>query len=91
MEPIATFDERHGIDTHVTEGSPGQGKDATYDEPRAWGAPKGPHTISFKQEGLSDTDALHPYMNATGKSQKGEGDIETAKVKGAVSPNRPQV
>ncbi|KAJ5933699.1 hypothetical protein N7454_006028 [Penicillium verhagenii] len=101
LEPIATFDERHGIDTHFTEEVPARERTlhmmrcvidaALWTGSPSLGAPKGPHTISFKQEGLSNTDALNPYMNATGKSQKGEGEIETAKIKGTVSPNRPQV
>jgi hypothetical protein len=53
---------------------------------------KGFHgSISSKQEGLSNTDTLNPHINEPGKSQKGEGEVETAKVKGTVSTNRPQV
>ncbi|KAJ5738987.1 hypothetical protein N7533_011771 [Penicillium manginii] len=62
-----------------------------YDQPRAVGE-KGFHgSISSKQEGLSNTDTLNPHINEPGKSQKGEGEVETAKVKGTVSTNRPQV
>ncbi|KAL4898138.1 hypothetical protein BDV59DRAFT_166266 [Aspergillus ambiguus] len=32
----------------------------------------------------------NPYVNEPGKSQKGEGETETVKVKGSVSPERPQ-
>ncbi|PYI11491.1 hypothetical protein BO78DRAFT_393426 [Aspergillus sclerotiicarbonarius CBS 121057] len=47
-------------------------------------------TISSKQEGLSNTDTDNPLVNEPGKSQKGEGETETAKVKGTVAPERPQ-
>ncbi|RAL01300.1 uncharacterized protein BO80DRAFT_424855 [Aspergillus ibericus CBS 121593] len=47
-------------------------------------------TISSKQEGLSNTDTDNPFVNEPGKSQKGEGETETAKVKGTVAPDRPQ-
>jgi len=53
---------------------------------------KGFHgSISSKQEGLSNADTMNPYVNEPGKSQKGEGETETAKVKGTVSTDRPQV
>jgi hypothetical protein len=55
------------------------------------GAPAGPGSISQKQEGLSNGDAMNPYANEPGKSQKGEGETETIKVKGSVRPDRPQV
>ncbi|GES60254.1 hypothetical protein ATEIFO6365_0002058600 [Aspergillus terreus] len=32
----------------------------------------------------------NPYVNEPGKSEKGEGETETVKVKGSVSPERPQ-
>ncbi|GLA28290.1 hypothetical protein AnigIFM63326_005861 [Aspergillus niger] len=47
-------------------------------------------TISGKQEGLSNTNTDNPYVNEPGKSAKGEGETESAKVKGTVSPERPQ-
>jgi hypothetical protein len=55
------------------------------------GAPAGPGSISQKQEGLSSADTMNPYVNEPGKSQKGEGETESAKVKGSVRPDRPQV
>lgn len=55
------------------------------------GSTKGPNSISFKQQGLSNADTMNPFVNEPGKSQKGEGETETAKVKGTVSPTRPQV
>lgn len=47
-------------------------------------------TISGKQEGISNATTDHPHVNEPGKSVKGEGETETAKVKGTVSPDRPQ-
>lgn len=47
--------------------------------------------MSGKQEGLSNATTDNPYVNEPGKSKKGEGETETAKVKGTVSPERPQV
>ncbi|KAJ5753472.1 uncharacterized protein N7511_007625 [Penicillium nucicola] len=61
------------------------------DKPRGMGSPGGPKTMSFKQEGLSNADAMHPYVNDPGKSKKGEGETETVKVKGTVRTDRPQV
>ena len=48
---------------------------------------------SGKQEGLSNTDTKHStdIANDPEKSKKGEGSPETAKLKGTVSPARPQV
>ncbi|MCJ1453949.1 hypothetical protein MMC28_004298 [Mycoblastus sanguinarius] len=50
-------------------------------------------TQSGKQEGLSNTDTKHStdIVNSPEKSTKGEGTPETAKSKGTVDPNRPQV
>lgn len=49
-------------------------------------------TMSFKQEGLSNADAMHPYINEPGKSKKGEDETDTVKVKGTTVRNdRPQV
>ena len=49
--------------------------------------------MTGKQEGLSNTDTKHAedVTNSSEKSTKGEGTVETAKLKGTVSPNRPQV
>merc|ERR1711964_324615 len=48
---------------------------------------------SAKQEGLSNTDTKHStdIGNDPSKSKKAEGGPDTAKVKGTVDPNRPQV
>lgn len=46
--------------------------------------------MSFKQQGLSNADTMNPYINEPDKSQKGEGETETAKLKGTVRPDRPQ-
>lgn len=55
------------------------------------GSTKGPNSMSSKQEGLSNADTMNPYINESGKSEKGEGETETAKVKGTVKTERPQV
>ncbi|KAK1147776.1 hypothetical protein N8T08_000289 [Aspergillus melleus] len=47
-------------------------------------------STSGKQEGVSNTTTDNPYVNEPGKSVKGEGETETAKVKGTVAPERPQ-
>ncbi|KAJ5129622.1 uncharacterized protein N7515_005661 [Penicillium bovifimosum] len=54
------------------------------------GPPGGTGSISSKQQGLSNTDTMNPYVNEPGKSQKGEGETESVKVKGTVTPDRPQ-
>ena len=48
---------------------------------------------SGKQEGLSNTDTKHStdILNDPEKSTKGEGAPETAKSKGTVDPQRPQI
>lgn len=48
---------------------------------------------THRQRGFSNTDTKHSTdPNADkGKSSKGEGTVETAKVKGTVQPDRPQV
>ena len=48
---------------------------------------------SGAQEGLSNTDTKHStdMDNNPDKSKKGEGFVETAKMKGPVDPSRPQV
>ena len=50
-------------------------------------------TTSGKQEGLSNTDTKHSTDIAASPDSalKGEGQPETAKVKGTVDPGRPQV
>ncbi|KAE8377046.1 hypothetical protein BDV26DRAFT_264540 [Aspergillus bertholletiae] len=60
------------------------------DEATARGGTGGPASISGKQEGLSNADTSNPYVNEPKKSEKGEGETETAKVKGTVDPERPQ-
>ncbi|KAL8802093.1 MAG: hypothetical protein Q9182_004037 [Xanthomendoza sp. 2 TL-2023] len=54
--------------------------------------PSGPNTMSQKQEGLSNTSTKHStdMDNNPDKSKKGEGMVETAKLKGSVDPGRPQ-
>ncbi|KAL8903689.1 MAG: hypothetical protein Q9207_003758 [Kuettlingeria erythrocarpa] len=49
--------------------------------------------VASKQEGISNTDTKHSYDLSMDpeKSKKGEGFVETAKVKGPVDPSRPQV
>ncbi|KGO76177.1 hypothetical protein PITC_092020 [Penicillium italicum] len=55
------------------------------------GPPDGPGSISLKQEGLDNGDAMNPYVNEPGKSKKGEGETDSVKVKGTVRTDRPQV
>lgn len=59
-------------------------------QPAGMKPPAGPTSTSAKQEGVSNTNTMHPYINEEGKSQKGEGETETVKVKGTVKPERPQ-
>lgn len=42
------------------------------------------------KEELPNTSAMNPYINEPGKSQKGEGETESVKLKGSVKPQRPQ-
>lgn len=46
-----------------------------------------------KEEGISNTDTAHSsdISQDPGKSKKGEGTAETAKIKGTVKPDRPTV
>lgn len=50
----------------------------------------GPTSMSAKQEGVSNADAMNPYINEPGKSKKEEGETESVKLKGTVKPQRPQ-
>lgn len=57
-------------------------------------ASKGASNVhSGQQEGISNTDTKHStdLDNNPEKSKKGEGFVETAKMKGPVDPSRPQV
>jgi hypothetical protein len=49
--------------------------------------------MSDKQRGMSNTDTRHSTDLAQNpeKSNKGEGTVDTAKIKGTVDPSRPQV
>ncbi|KAJ5667380.1 hypothetical protein N7507_003244 [Penicillium longicatenatum] len=88
--------EHHGANQEYAQNAEGnQGNysnrnNTVHDEPRAMGSAQGPTSMSFKQEGLSNADTMNPYVNEPGKSKKGEGETETAKVKGTVKPDRPQ-
>lgn len=55
------------------------------------GAGKTPAMTSGKQEGLDNANTSSPFTTDPGKSVKGEQDVETAKLKGTVDPERPQV
>lgn len=55
------------------------------------GPPAGIGNMSEKQEGWSNADTMNPYVNEPRMSKKGEGETETAKVKGTVKQDRPQV
>ena len=50
----------------------------------------GYNSVSGKQEGLSNTTSDNPHINDPGLSKKGEGESDSVKVKGTISPNRPQ-
>lgn len=69
-------------------------KPSEYDPGKAQRAPKGPGEFSgatsAKQQGVSNTETKHPELDAPGKSVKGEGETESAKLKGTVSTERPQ-
>ncbi|KAJ9296481.1 hypothetical protein DTO271G3_5179 [Paecilomyces variotii] len=69
-------------------------KPSQYDQPEAVknidGAGKTPGATSGKQEGLDNANTSNPFTTAPGKSEKAENDVETAKVKGSVDPERPQ-
>lgn len=60
-------------------------------QPRSRGEQGGPGSMSYKQEGLSNTNTSNPYVNEPGLSEKGEGETDSAKVKGTVQHDRPQV
>ncbi|KAI9825922.1 MAG: hypothetical protein M1819_000441 [Sarea resinae] len=78
-----------------------QGADEPTQEPEGRSSEDKPATskpvvkgeMSGKQAGLTTTDTKHStdITNDPNKSKKGEGVPETAKVKGTVSPDRPQV
>ncbi|GAD99983.1 conserved hypothetical protein [Paecilomyces variotii No. 5] len=76
------------------EKAPEGEKPSQYDEPGAVknvdGAGKTAGATSGKQEGLSNANTSHPNTTAPGKSTKSEDDVDTAKVKGSVDPQRPQ-
>ncbi|KAF7121552.1 hypothetical protein CNMCM5793_009022 [Aspergillus hiratsukae] len=65
-------------------------KPSEIDVPTAKKPPQGANTMSSKQEGLDAADTDNPYINEPGKSVKGEGETDTAKLKGTVDPSRPQ-
>ncbi|KAE8133537.1 hypothetical protein BDV38DRAFT_286721 [Aspergillus pseudotamarii] len=95
-EPQPDRDAEQKVDTEASSSSSNE-KGGSFGEPpsnvdeaTARGGTGGPATISGKQEGVSNTDTSNPYVNEPGKSEKGEGETETAKVKGTVSPERPQ-
>jgi hypothetical protein len=58
-------------------------------QPTAKKPPQGANTMSNKQEGLDAADTDNPYINEPGKSVKGEGETDSAKLKGTVDPSRP--
>jgi hypothetical protein len=54
---------------------------------------KSQNEMSGKQAGLSNDDTHHTYKHGEdpNKSKKGEGVVDTAKLKGTVSVDRPAV
>ncbi|OQD73585.1 hypothetical protein PENDEC_c014G05089 [Penicillium decumbens] len=82
--------QHHGANQEYKEGAEGN-RPSDYDKPRSRGDPNGVGSMSSKQEGLDNQDTSNPFVNEPGKSQKGEGETESSKVKGTVRPERPQV
>ncbi|KAL8960447.1 MAG: hypothetical protein Q9193_002847 [Seirophora villosa] len=72
-------------------GKPAEEDDESNNRAAAAGTPSNSSSAS-KQEGLSNTDTKHStdIDNNPDKSKKGEGFVETAKIKGPVDPSRPQ-
>ncbi|KAJ5777232.1 hypothetical protein N7520_000478 [Penicillium odoratum] len=80
--PLTIYLWQRGDTAKPSNNAAGQNSDSNtsaHDEPRAMGSPKGPTSMSAKQEGLSNADTMNPYVNEPGKSKKGEGETETAK------------
>jgi hypothetical protein len=61
-------------------------------QPGAKKDPKSQNEMSGKQQDLDNDDTGHstPIADNPNKSSKGEGEAETAKLKGTVDTNRPQ-
>lgn len=75
---------------YLLQGNSSRGKaPSEVDQPATRKAPAGGASMSSKQEGLDNADSSNPYINEPGKSVKGEGETESAKLKGTVSPKRP--
>ncbi|KAI9793097.1 MAG: hypothetical protein M1816_000995 [Peltula sp. TS41687] len=66
--------------------------DFVQDKPATSKPAGGQHTMSGKQEGVSNTDTKFPVdlMRDHPTPHKGEGTPETAKSKGTIDPHRPQ-
>lgn len=66
----------------------------TFLQPKAYKGSEGPTVksgaMSAKQQGVSNTETKHPWLEASGKSEKAEGYTETAKLQGTISPHRPK-
>lgn len=76
---------------YLLQGNSSRGKaPSEVDQPATRKEPGGVGTMSSKQEGLDNADSSNPYINEPGKSIKGEGETESAKLKGTVSTKRPQ-
>ncbi|KAI9925942.1 hypothetical protein MW887_005748 [Aspergillus wentii] len=82
-------DAEHKVSSGPRGGSLGQ-PPSTVDPADSRKDPGTSPTTSAKQEGFSNGPTDNPFMNEPGKSVKGEGEPETAKSKGAISPQRPQ-
>ncbi|KAE8357003.1 hypothetical protein BDV28DRAFT_126058 [Aspergillus coremiiformis] len=94
--PQPVRDAEQKVDTEVPSSSSRENggsfgePPSNVDEPSSRGETGGSASISGTQEGISNADTSNPYVNEPGKSQKGEGETETAKVQGTVAPERPQ-
>ncbi|QKX58318.1 uncharacterized protein TRUGW13939_05440 [Talaromyces rugulosus] len=83
--------ERHEQEKGIQDSRKSE-KPSERDPPKAIRPPTDPGknsgAQSAKQQGLTNTETKHPSLETPGKSVKAEGETETAKVMGTVSPER---
>ncbi|KAL1965700.1 hypothetical protein VTN77DRAFT_5200 [Rasamsonia byssochlamydoides] len=72
----------------------GDNRPSERDPPRAYKGAESPAVKSgaqsAKQQGLSNTETKHPWLESSGKSAKAEGDTDSAKLQGTLAPERPK-
>ncbi|RMJ24009.1 hypothetical protein PHISP_05114 [Aspergillus sp. HF37] len=66
-------------------------KPSEVDQAAAVKWPAGPSTTSGKQEGVDNDSTSNPFTTRPGMSVKGESDADSAKLRGSVDTQRPQV